>query len=304
MSFLYFLAGLRTPALNQIMLGISHLGSAFFIVGLIIWFYLNVNKDEACGMLFSFTISCVLAQGIKIVFRTPRPWTLGNGDFAPVEEARASATGYSFPSVHTQSATAFSLSYIYYNKGKCGRIVVSVLLALVAFSRMYLGCHTPVDVLCGFTVSALVTVIVVNLLKKAGPGASGDGSFLFFLAAISVLLICLGTALLMNGTVNETNAKDVFSTAGLSLGMVVGIFVEQHFIHISTDGTLIQKLLRFALTAGVALGAGMGLKAIFGAGPLSTALRYGFMGVWMTGAAPFLLIRLKLSRISDSWHPV
>ena len=303
MSFLYFLADFRNPVLNQLMLMISFLGTPFFIAGLIFWFYLNVDKEEACGMLFSFTISCVLAQGIKIVLRSPRPWALGNGDFSPVEAARSSSTGYSFPSIHTQSTTAFSLSYIFYNKNRNRRIGVCVYLALIAFSRMYLGCHTPLDILGGFTLSALVTVIVVHLLKKAGPEAPGDGSFLFFLAAISAILIFLGAAFMMNGTVSGTNAKDAFSTAGLSLGMVIGIFLEHHFIHISTEGTLYTRILRFAIALGSVIAINFALKAVFISHPFFTVLRYGILGLFMTGIAPLLLVKLKLSASSDPNSP-
>ncbi len=303
MSFLYFLTGLRNPVLDHLMLAISFLGTPFFVFGLIFWFYINVNKDEACGMIFSFTISCVLAQGIKIVIRAPRPWALGNGDFTPVEGARASSTGYSFPSVHSQSASAFSLSYIYYNKERYRRIAASVYLALVVFSRMYLGVHTPLDVLGGFTLSALVTVIVVHLLRKGGPDASGDGSFLFFLAAISALLIFLGAAFLINGTVSASNTKDAFSTAGLSLGVVIGVFLEHHFIHLSTEGTFLKKVLRFAIALAAGLAINAALKAVFTSHPFFTVLRYGILGLWFTGIVPFLLTKLKLSTSSDPYRP-
>lgn len=71
----------------------------------------------------------------------PRPFDLG-----VVEPLRKhTATGYSFPSGHTQTATSFwSVWMIHLNK-KYFYYVGSALVLLIRLSRIYLGVHWPMD---------------------------------------------------------------------------------------------------------------------------------------------------------------
>lgn len=294
MSFLWFLSGLRTPVLNQIMLAVSYLGTPFAVFGMIAWCYLNADKDEAYGMMFSFTFSCVICQGLKVIVRMPRPWNL-DGDFRAVEAAKPSASGYSFPSVHTQSAASFSESLIYCNKKKNVRVIAAAYLALVAFSRMYLGCHTPLDVATGFAVATAVTILCWIFWNRFRKKPAHDGIFLFFMAAFCTVVIALTYALLINGTVTAENARDTFETAGLSLGVVSGFMIERHFLRFRrADSALKTALLRFAVCAGGAAAVLFGLRAVLPDAPAFLVIRYYLVGIWMIGAAPFLCQKLHL----------
>ncbi len=88
----------------------------------------------------------MLNQFLKLLCRVPRPWVM-DPEFTIVESARADATGYNFPSGHTQNSVGtFGVL------GRCARrtwvrILCGILMILVPFSRMYLGVHTPADVL-------------------------------------------------------------------------------------------------------------------------------------------------------------
>lgn len=75
-------------------------------------------------------------------------------DFQIVEAARADATGYSFPSGHTQNIVGTTASIFASRKETWVRIVCIVLMVLVPFSRMYLGVHTPLDVGVAFLTAA------------------------------------------------------------------------------------------------------------------------------------------------------
>ena len=293
MAFLRFLSELRAPVLDYLMMGISYIGTPFAVVGIITWFYLNVNKDEAYGMSFAFYFSCLFAQGMKLVLRIPRPWNLDT-TFIPVDMAVPTATGYSFPSVHTQSSTVLFGSIFFYYRKRPARALSLVLLFLIAFSRMYLGCHTPADVGCGFAIGTVVTIIVLPFWSGHRMNTRSDDSFAFFLIAFAAVLIFLTTALYSNGTVDLANAKDGFETAGVSIGFAAAFLWERRSLRFSVDGTISVRILRFLIALGGALAIEIGLRAISDIQPSLIVLRYALIGFWAAGVTPALCLRLGL----------
>ena len=104
MEFLYLLENIRNVVLDKIMLGVTFLGEEipFMVIGmLLLW---CVDKFEGYYMLSVGFVGTQINQLLKVVFRIPRPW-VKDPEFKPVSSAIKEATGYSFPSGHTQSAT-------------------------------------------------------------------------------------------------------------------------------------------------------------------------------------------------------
>lgn len=162
MNFLYFLEGLRTPFLDSLFSVITMLGeeTVFIVVGIL--FFWCINKREGYYMLTVGLVGTVINQFLKLWFRIPRPW-VRDPNFTIVESARAEATGYSFPSGHTQSALGTFGSIARWNKQTWIRIACAIVCVLVPLSRMWLGVHTPADV----GVSALVAIVLVFGLYPA-----------------------------------------------------------------------------------------------------------------------------------------
>jgi membrane-associated phospholipid phosphatase len=87
----------------------------------------------------------------KVLVGRPRPFGLLQRDIY--------VTGYGFPSGHTALATALALS-VYPWLPKKFRWLAWVWIALVAFSRLYLGVHAPLDIIGGFVIGVLAAVCV------------------------------------------------------------------------------------------------------------------------------------------------
>ena len=147
MNFLRFLEGIRNPVFDFLLSLITHLGEETIFMAVAIAMFWCFSKKDGYYLLSVGFVGTVMNQFLKLIFRIPRPWVL-DPDFSIVESARAEATGYSFPSGHTQSSvgTFGGLAYIFKNK-KAVWIPCLVACVLVPFSRMYLGVHTPKDVL-------------------------------------------------------------------------------------------------------------------------------------------------------------
>ena len=166
MSFLYFLEDLRNPVFDTFFSLITLFGeeTLFMAVGMIIFWC--INKYQGYYLLTTGFLGIVFNQFLKILCRVPRPW-IKDPDFTIVESAREGATGYSFPSGHTQTAVGL-YGGIARMPGKMWlRIGMIVLALLVGLSRMYLGVHTPADVLVSLAIATVLIFVIYPLFKKA-----------------------------------------------------------------------------------------------------------------------------------------
>lgn len=72
---------------------------------------------------------------------------------------------WSFPSGHTCASFASAFVYFRLLPKKYG-IPALVLACMIAFSRLYLGVHYPTDVLAGFFIGLLASVLAVWMVRR------------------------------------------------------------------------------------------------------------------------------------------
>ena len=161
------IAELRTPLLDTLMQGVTELGgeTLFMLFMLVVFWCVDKNKGYFL-MLLCFTGTAV-NQMLKITFCIPRPWVL-DPSFEIVESARAGASGFSFPSGHTQNAVAAYGGMFCITKKLWVRVVCMALALLIPFSRLYLGVHTPLDVGVSFLIGWLLVLAIVVIYLVLG----------------------------------------------------------------------------------------------------------------------------------------
>jgi hypothetical protein len=96
-----------------------------------------------------------------------RPWVLSD-KIHPSELAVPFAKGYSFPSGHSamSSSVLGGVAYlIRQRKGGC--ICLIALIFLIGFSRLWLGVHTPQDVICGLLIGFTLIFIINKIINWA-----------------------------------------------------------------------------------------------------------------------------------------
>lgn len=165
MDLLYWFESIRHPVLDVFMSLITHLGEeTFFMVGALFVFWC-VDKRRGYYLLCVGFVGTLINQWLKIICRVPRPW-VKDPDFTIVASARAEATGYSFPSGHTQTAVGFFGGIARFTGRLWLRVACIVILLLVSVSRMYLGVHTPADVGVSFVVGAVLVLTLYPLLES------------------------------------------------------------------------------------------------------------------------------------------
>ncbi|HXV58876.1 MAG TPA: phosphatase PAP2 family protein [Gaiellaceae bacterium] len=106
----------------------------------------------------------VIAVGLKYAFDRERP-------HQALEEAEPLLrwdAGSSFPSGHAATSVAGAIILTHLAGGR-GGWALWPLAAAVAFSRVYIGVHYPLDVLAGAAIGAAVGVGAVLLLRRLRP---------------------------------------------------------------------------------------------------------------------------------------
>ena len=129
------------------------------IISIIYW-----TKDKKFGEYIGYSVltSTLLNSTIKDIFKFKRP--IGEEGIRTLREK--TATGYSFPSGHTQGAASFYSAMAIYIKNKAMYIISALMIILVGFSRLYLGVHYPKDVIVGGILGIITSYICYKLYNK------------------------------------------------------------------------------------------------------------------------------------------
>lgn len=277
MEFLYFLESIRIPGLNEFMLLITKLGeeTAFLVMALI--FFWCVDKKRGYLLMSVGFIGTMANQFMKMWFRIPRPWVLDE-NFTILEAARDAASGYSFPSGHTTSAFGTFGSIAVSAKHRWTKVVCVVLAVLVGLSRMYIGVHTPADVLVG----ALTSIVLIIALRKI---CLEDKGMKFLLAGMIAMAIGLLIFMELYPFPADTDAhnlesglKNAYTMIGSLTGVAIVYVVEKKYIQFSTDATWLAQILKAVLGLAVVLlvkeGLRSPLEAVCGGHLIARSLRY------------------------------
>jgi len=291
MELLKILEGVRSPLLDSVIGLVTRLGEetvGIVVLCLIFW---CISKRVAYGIGVAFFLSSLSVQGAKILFRIDRPW-IADPTLSPVPSALAHATGYSFPSGHTQSATALFGALGAQVKPWPIKAVLFALPVLVAFSRMYLGVHTLLDVSVSLVISALFILLAVKLLVSEKADKKRDFTVSLIIALYAVVMAIIAMALYSNGTIAHNYVADCFKAAGASIGFATGMFVERTYINFSVKSkNIIFQALKFVIGLAGVIAIQEGLKPIIGSTLIADMSRYFLMLTWITVLYPLIIKR-------------
>lgn len=252
MEFLRLLEEIRTGWLNGIMLAVTYLGSEIIFLAVALIFFWCVDKTRGYYLMSVGFVGTILNQFLKLFCRIPRPW-VQDPQFTIVEEARAGADGYSFPSGHTQSAVGTYGSIAYTSRNRWVQVLCVAVAALVAFSRMYLGVHTPMDV----GVSVVIGVVLIFALRPLFYKENGKYIpwMLGFMTVLAVGFLLYVECCPFPGDVDSENLasgmKNAYTLLGALLGMIVVYIVDEKWLHFPIKAVWWAQLLKLVL--GIAL---------------------------------------------------
>ena len=261
MEFLHILEGLRMPWLTEFFLMITELGGETAFLALALIFFWCVDKRRGYYLMSVGFIGTMANQFLKLWCRVPRPW-VRDESFTAVEAAKGDAGGYSFPSGHTQTAVGTFGAIAATEKRRWLRTVSIVLAVLVGFSRMYLGVHTPEDVLVGGAMALILVFAVKPIIYKGGD--KGMWILIAVMLAMAVGMVAFVEINPTNLAADDVNYLSGMKNAYTMLGCLIGIAImyplEGKFVRFTTDGIWWVQILKAGLGLGVVLAVKEGLR--------------------------------------------
>jgi undecaprenyl-diphosphatase len=148
-------------------------GNAIFVWILVIIIALFLEEKKHPGIskndkkfIIVFTLSFLTTAflvnyPLKNFFHRPRPNQL---------ISTTCPTDFSFPSGHAATAFAAATVLTFFDKKR--RFFYSTIAFLIAYSRIYLGCHYFLDVLAGGVVGIIISKIILSIITNLKKSSS------------------------------------------------------------------------------------------------------------------------------------
>lgn len=316
MEFLYLLEKIRTVVGDVFFGAITYLGDEIAFLALAILFYWCISKRQGYYILLTGVVGSVINQWLKIVCRIPRPWNI-DPTFTTVGNSKVAATGFSFPSGHTQNVTGTFGCIGSYNRQRWLKISCVVIILLVSFSRMYLGVHTPLDVATSLGIAALL-VFAFGYIFRTEESAERAmpwvilGGVLISLGFIIYMLLLDGSTFVLDYEQEGLYSarKNASTLAGCLFGLALVYPLDKYYIKFETKGRWYAQVIKFVVGLGIvyAIKAGLSspLESLFGNEFIARAVRYFLIvsfagGVWPLTFKYFGKVRIEKLEAFTEW---
>ena len=292
MEFLHLIEGIRNPVLDAFFSAITYFGDELLFMVLAITVFWCFNKRDGYYILMVGFLGTVFNQFLKLWFRIPRPWVL-DPDFTIVESAREAASGYSFPSGHTQNSVGTMASIALVTKKNWLRGICIALLILVPFSRLYLGVHTLLDVGVAFAMALALAFAMRPVMLWADKSAARMNAVLCITLVITLAYLAFVSFYPFPADTDAHNlhsgTKNAYTLLGCLIGLLLGKQLDDRFTRFETDAVWWAQVIKVVLGLAGIVVIKSGLKAplqAFLPEHAATAVRYGLMVFFASAVWP------------------
>ena len=249
-------------------------GEQIVLISIISIIYWTLDKKFGEYIAYSVLTSVLLNNAIKDIFKMKRP--IGEEGIRTLREQ--TATGYSFPSGHTQGASSFYGAMAIYLKRRVMYIIATVMIILIGFSRLYLGVHYPKDVIVGGILGVLTSLICYKLYNRV------ENKMLLYVITFAIFIPALTFA----------HSADFIKGMGTYLGFIIGIYIEKKYVNFSTEGSTGNKIIRVLLGIVILLVLQLGLKVLLPSGTIFSFIRYSLISLVGIGVYPMVFKKFKI----------
>ncbi|MGL4796680.1 MAG: phosphatase PAP2 family protein, partial [Paraclostridium sp.] len=233
-----------------------------------------INKQYGQKLMFALTTNIAVNTGVKEFFKAPRP--IGTPG---IESMRTeTATGYSFPSGHTQTGTTFWVSIMSIIKNKYIYIVGTILFLGIGLSRLYLGVHWPIDVLFGW-IFGIIFTILCNLILDKIEVKNNYKYFLYLFIPMTIWIFIV-------------NSVEYIKMFGLFTGFIVGYIIEKEYVKFNINVSIKSKIFRYIFGLVTLALIYLILKIAMPDNVFGAYIRYFGLMVYAIAIAPFIFNKL------------
>ncbi len=190
---------------------------AFYVavpIAIASFFLWCVDRKKGDWIMMNIVSGMFFGHLLKDIIQNPRPFVTDDR-LIPEEKAMKGATGYSTPSGHTVDATTSFGSIAVLVRRRSVTLLMIAIIALVMFSRLYLGVHTEWDLLAGALTAITVMIINSALISYS---YKNDNNY-FRITVVYLLLFIIGATVWMLVTDHHGG---LMKYGGLMLGAIIG----------------------------------------------------------------------------------
>ncbi len=231
----------------------TFVGSTNTVIAVFTVIYWCFSKNYGTYLLMGWSGNRMLNKFLKATVCAHR-LLFKDARIIPHFNSMDDAAGYSFPSGHSMNAAAlFGGAVVRKDFPKFLRIISLVTILLIALSRIYLGVHTPQDVLIGSFAGLLVMWLTFKLMQWLETHPDKDLPVAFIGIILSVAVAVYG-AMKSYPVDYDVNGKillegvempeDVCKAAGLCTAFWVGWVLERRYVKFSTDISALTRASR------------------------------------------------------------
>lgn len=261
---------ISSPFLDNLFQGITMLGEEYFFIIAMTLIYWCIDKRLGYKIGFACLPSNVVNGCIKNILKVPRP--IGETGIRSLRIE--TATGYSFPSGHTQGASTFWAAIMTNFRRAWIYIIGIVLIIAVGISRLYLGVHRPVDVLAGIILGFL-WVFISNWMFDVSERTGDNRIFLLFIIPMLIGLYYL-------------KYPDYYKSSGTVLGFYLGYVLESRYINFDVKTDKLKQILKYIVGIAILIAIKVFAKKLLPQSIGWDFFRYMLMGLWVTIGAPII----------------
>jgi undecaprenyl-diphosphatase len=284
-----FLQNLRTPFLSKIVELLTSLGEMAIVLAVLVIIYWCVDKKKGFLVAAPILFSTVTMQALKAIFRVPRPFMRYPDQI--IGERQHTATGYSFPSGHSTTASSFYGGLFKAFREKWIRAIAISLMIIIPLTRLYLGVHWPMDVIVGTAIG-----LFFSLAMGAAFLRIYECDSLFFKVCKIVAILTLPVAFVLAIALDWTNidyraVHNLMQNSAIAGGMFLGAYLERKNVNFKVPSAMMAKIK--ALLIGLLMAAPIALvpMVIPFMHYMFEFATYAFLGAWISFIYPMIAVK-------------
>lgn len=293
LDFIRAVQTIASPPLTVFMKIITSFGGEPMYMALLPLFFWCVDEKKGLHLGFTVLISAWINMALKYLLDQPRPFFEGYDPSVGMISERMGG----LPSGHAQNTLVMFFLLAFWIKKNWAYVSAAVLCLLISFSRIYLGVHFPTDIIAGWILGGIVLCVYKFFIDKIevffAKGGYRAGMIASALVSFLLILYLPSRSLLMPG--------------GVLFGFGIGYCLNRIYVGFTTNSFLGRTgvLKYLTICTRMVLGIAGFLLIFVGADSLIPQdspnqrlfifMQLALTGLWVSVAAPWLFIKLRLA---------
>lgn len=293
MNAIYLLQQAASPALTEVALFMTNLGSERAYIAFLLVLYLGIDARLGRYLGLTLCLGFWVNFHFKGIINTSRPYVL-DPSVALTPEAVSTGTGPAFPSGHAQGSMMFWGFLAAYYKRVWLWWVAAMLITIISLTRVYLGLHIPLDLLGGWVIGAGIIVLGLMMYQQVRQSASWY-TRLASLPKVVQIAVALVLTLLLQMLFPTADSEVMLGGAA---AFAIAPLLVSYRVPKKISAKVIVVLMGLVAAFAVLLGSSVLLPEFLKRNDAVGYVRYLFIGLSGIAFVPWLAGRLGLTQPS------